>query len=714
MSATDASGRIRGETTFWCRQLASKHGLAFIGLCALAIAIRSVPAWIYAGWGSDMGIYYGLTTSVINNGALFPAYTGWGQSYEHFPVLYIVTAAPHLLTGSDQFWLMTKVAPVFGGLSAAFVYFIARNTGIGRRTALLAMALLAVNSIHVYQTSHAAPLTMGHFFLLACIYLLTKPSMDRADWALLLVSTFLLVGSHHFTTYLYLASLPAMIVLQRRAPSNAQIAYVAFAAGLAFAYWGLVATEVLAFVKTGTGMPWLAIIPAYAAVVAMAVLLRGRFKRAVDWLAEPISRRHEKMKFWLAFSTLAGTIAILAFVDNPAIALRVTPMLAVYSIPIFAILAFGAVGIGGAASLDRGPEIVGWFLAIALSLSFAVAVGSDILLPERHLEYLMEPMSIFAAVGVAHLVSPSLGKAFSMKTTGRFIAFQSVGRGMLRGGDPTFAADARPSTCGAARSRTDKGVWVEEKGWKVGSRAAIPVLVVALLIGSALASYRMAPEIGFDERISVEDIAAIDWLRHNGTHMFSVATDHRLGTQLEAGGLRATFEGGADLWNATIWLDCRGVLNGTNGTRVGYVLIDAVMRESGVSLAGMALPPVSNETYAMLGAQPFSLVASFANETRGTWAEIYSVNWSHIENATARATRGPEGKLNVGAVQSTPSATEERNAGGLPGDYAAVTQLGECLTEDQVVAGSSPVCGIRFIFLAIHAAGDLNLQNHRT
>ena len=96
------------------------YGLAFLGLCAVAIVLRSIPAWIYAGWGSDLGIYYGLTTSVINNGALFPSYTGWGQSYEHFPVLYAVTAVPHLLTGSEPFWLMTKVAPVFGGLSVAF------------------------------------------------------------------------------------------------------------------------------------------------------------------------------------------------------------------------------------------------------------------------------------------------------------------------------------------------------------------------------------------------------------------------------------------------------------------------------------------------------------------------------------------------------------------------------------------------------------------
>jgi hypothetical protein len=687
------------------------HMLAFVGICAAAVAIRSVPAWIYAGWGTDLGIYYGLTSSLVNSGAIFPAYTGWGQSYEHFPVLYIVTALPHLLTGADVFWLMTRVAPLFGGLSVAFAYGIARNIGMGRKSALLAMALLAVNSVHVFQTSHAAPLTMGHFFLLACVYLATKPSMGRADWALLLASTVLLVGSHHLSTYVWLVAMPAMLALQRRQPSKALLLYVAFASGLAFAYWGLVATEVLGFVGAGTGLPWPAIIPAYAGFVALAIFARERLKPVVGWLAKPVPRRAEVAKFWLAFSALLCTVLLLAGAGSSAVNVRVTPLFALYAVPMFAILAFGSAGIAGTSRLDGGPQVVGWFSAVALSMAAALAVGSGVLLPERHLEYLMEPLSIFAAIGMVVLLAPSLEKALRVEKTRRFAPFRPVDDGVVRSSAGGLAPERLAGLPGRNRPGTAGGIWVEETNWKVGAGAAVPALVIVLLVGSALASYRALPEVGIEDRISGEDLAAVEWLGANASAGLAVATDHRLGTQLEAKGVNATFERGAVAWNSTSWQSFIGSLAGTDGTRVGYVLVDDVMRESGVSLAGVGLPPVPDATYGLFSAEPFGLAARFENSTSGTWAEIYSVNWTFIGNATATPTRSAEGNLNVGAVQSTPSATDARDAGGRPRGRAAVTQLGECLTEDQVVAGSSPACGIKFIFVAIHAAGDLNLQN---
>ena len=50
-------------------------------ITGFAIFIRSLPAWTNAAWGCDFGIYLGLTKSVSETGMIFPAYSGWGSSY---------------------------------------------------------------------------------------------------------------------------------------------------------------------------------------------------------------------------------------------------------------------------------------------------------------------------------------------------------------------------------------------------------------------------------------------------------------------------------------------------------------------------------------------------------------------------------------------------------------------------------------------------------
>jgi hypothetical protein len=654
--------------------LTSPYGLAFIIICAVAVAIRSIPAWIYAGWGDDLGIYYGLTTEIIRQGVIFPEYTGWGGSYEHFPVLYLVTAIPHLITGVDPYWLMVRIAPIFGGLSVAFAYSIARNIGFDRRTAILAMALLAVNSIHVYQTSHAAPLTMGHFFMLASISLLVRSDKKNVHWALLVASTVLLVASHHLTTYIFLISIPAMLALQRKEPTKEQLAYLAFSAGFTFIYWGTAATELLDFAVTGSGLPLVALAVLYIVFVAVLLMLRGPFKSVVAMISKPVTRRTEKLKFWFAFFAFLCVISIPAILGKPSIPLM-TRGLAIWSIPIFAILAFGSAGISRTTEKSGGPEVAGWFIAISISLMLAVSTGSTILLPERHIEYLMEPLSIFAAMGMACLMGPSFDRALSKETRRSFVRF---------GGSHHEAVDIQ-TTGGYMEGRGvsqpsfgscdgERGIWVEETSWTIRARAVVPVLAVILLVGSAFASYRILPEIGFVEEISEEDYKAIDWLvsvAENSTTNISVVTDHRLGTNLQMNGVNAIFEKGTGLWNSTTWQGYVSVLSNLsatfNCTRIEYILVDDVMLSSGSLPVSISEHKLSNFTYQLFKQQPFELaVDPFASDDGETWAEVYWVNWSFVENRTASAARSVEGKVNVEGVQSTSHAPPCSHAGRVP------------------------------------------------
>jgi len=93
-------------------------------ITGIAIIIRSIPGWIYAAWGTDFGIYSGITNSVVTSNELFPAYSGWGSSYNEFPVLYAINAFAHWVTGFDVVDLMPKLVPIFGGLTILIYYFL--------------------------------------------------------------------------------------------------------------------------------------------------------------------------------------------------------------------------------------------------------------------------------------------------------------------------------------------------------------------------------------------------------------------------------------------------------------------------------------------------------------------------------------------------------------------------------------------------------------
>jgi len=140
----------------------------------IAIVIRSVPAWVYTAWGCDFGIYYGITNSVVESAELFPPYYGWGGSYNEFPILYAVVAGAHWLTGLDVIVIMPKLIPIFGALTVLIFYFIVKELTENKRIAMLSALFLSVSAFHVYQLSHAAPLVMGHFFMMLSFFFYIK------------------------------------------------------------------------------------------------------------------------------------------------------------------------------------------------------------------------------------------------------------------------------------------------------------------------------------------------------------------------------------------------------------------------------------------------------------------------------------------------------------------------------------------------------------
>ncbi|MDD5502060.1 MAG: glycosyltransferase family 39 protein [Candidatus Thermoplasmatota archaeon] len=603
-------------------------------IVAIAIFLRSFPAWLNPAWGVDYGIYYGITVKLADDPQFYQPHTGWGSSYEYFPVLYVITLAFHWITGASISFLLPKVAPVFGGLTVLILYFMALELFKSKRVALISAALLAVSTIQIYETSHAAPLTMGHFFLLLSLYFFIKYRNNESYTGPLYVSTMLLIASHHLSTYFYIISICAITIIRNwnvetwRPKIKTDVFYIIFASATTFIYWGFVATPVFrSFIGGATGLSPALIISLFYATL-FACLLACKVKMA-KYYHVPKVKPSMNFNWAMLGITFGGTLALIFIIKVIGAfgGARVNWPTMIFVVPLCsALVGFAAIGWSYLHFYKNGRFIKGWIIAILVSMLYSVVTSNGYLYIERHLEYIIEPMCIAAAAG--------------------FLGF--IAR---------FEYSKRRITVGL-----------------------LACLIAAMAIGYP---QYVSNAWQYPEDITESNVNAVDWMEASLPDGSTIATDHRMGVYLEANttkNFKATFEKGIGLWNSTDWRECIGALeyNETeisggqayNFTRrVTYFLVDDLMYESGVNInlysTSGSLIMIENTTYAMLNneSQPFHLVHrnctyKWLNETAlletynksqggidfldledeelmkhvGNWCEIYAVDWNFIES----------------------------------------------------------------------------------
>jgi hypothetical protein len=597
-------------------------------ITSLAIFIRSIPAWTNAAWGADFGIYYGLTNSLVKSGELFNPYNGWGSSYQYFPVLYAVTGIGHWITGIDTLTLMSKIAPIFGGLSVLIFYFVVYELIGDRKIAILSSLFLAVLPFHVYQTSHAAPLTMGHFFMMLSLYLFIKYRQDTRYLVPLFISTILLIMSHHLTTYFYLISLIFIVFFE-----NASIRewtthvkrdalYILLTSGLIFSYWAFIATPVYeSFMKTGLGIGPLHI-GSSSLLVLFYVLLFSSF--GIVWLKRRYNLFIERkkpstkscfVKFSLAIIICLTIMIIFSIISMPWENFKLTPLSIVYSIPLILMFGLGVAGFRYTKFIKNGGFIRGWLLAILVSLIYGTITNSSVILPDRHFEYMMAPLSIIALYGLEGMFSK--------------IDYESLSKLYRK----SISHIIKPQLNLSEKIRMAK------------KRQILYFTIVVLLVATNAASVYPV-HVSLDasyEGITNEDLAVINWMDKNLDKNTSiVASDHRLARMTEALGFNTTIDEAIVIWNAKNLTGCINEICGIgeNYSRITHVVIDDIMKDMVVHVGAGKIVYMTNETsqeaYEKFSQQPFELI--YRNETIDPnteivlhWAEVYQVNWTYIE-----------------------------------------------------------------------------------
>lgn len=579
-------------------------GLAVIAV--IAIVIRSLPALMNQGWGSDFGIYYGIAEQVIASGDVFVPYDGWGASYNYFPVLYLIVGALYSVTNLGVIELLAQIVPVFGGLTVVILYYIVTSLTENKALGLLAAAFLSVTSVHAYQTSHAYPLTIGHFFFLLSMLFFIRYQKNRMYVVPLTAATVFLICSHHLTTYFYIISVFSIIFFQELTDADRSSrllrnsCYMAFLLTATFAYWAYVATPVMGFV--GSGLPFDASTTMALSYVVFLLLpvLASYIKKShivdhiVGFSRRPPSMKENIVLLGIVFGFVSAVLVAFTVVGIRQTGIHLTLASVVYSLPFIAVIAFSLIGFRYMRFEDNGYVTRGWTTAIFVSFVYSFLSWNTTLFPDRHLEYLAVPLCILAALGVQ-----------------KFLDGLSL------------SDDIRQPV---ARLVTKK-------------RAVAFGVVAVLFLTNAVSVYPSQASLElYDESIPRCCFTAMGWAEEHLPANATVASDHRLSQVAWAYGFNITYDKTDELWGAENWTACVGDLRGEkeNYSRVSYVFVDDIMYDTGVQLK--AWDPIANFTaasYMKFQEEPFTRVynKSMVNKDGETthWAEIYRVNWTYIE-----------------------------------------------------------------------------------
>jgi hypothetical protein len=561
-----------------------------------------------AAWGGDFGIYYGLTSRFVENQQIFNEYNGWGGMYNYFPVLYIFSAIGHWITGVDLLWVMPKIAPIFGGLTVFIFYFIVYDLTKRQDLALFSSLFLAVIPFHVYQTSHAAPLTMGHFFMMLSCYLFLKYMNQKKYLLPLMISTVFLIMSHHLTTYFFLITIFFVVVIKSIHTDlrnmYRDVAYVIAASALTFSYWIFIATPVFStFLSNGLSISsYFVILLFYVSLfgcLLCIIAMKKKKQKSIYNLKKTLmfnpaySRKRALIYFTAGFVFILCAEFVFLFVNFPVSGIRLKPISILYSIPMLLFIGFGCLGVEYLKNVKNRWFFQAWLCAILSSFIYSLVTVNTTLFPDRHVEYLTVPACLFAAVGILYFfrfrerkVSLSVKKQLSYPTI----------------------------------------------------QVLFVLVVCGLVFSNAVAVYPVYTSLEWmDESIPNETANAINWINDNlDKNNTRIATDLRLSKMIWAEGFNVTYEDTNDTWTCDTWVGCVTDFEADeNHYKVTHVFIDDVMRDVSVNVRVLQSVYMTNESYLKFTQEPFELI--YRNTTVNQdneeihWAEVYRVNWTFIE-----------------------------------------------------------------------------------
>lgn len=551
---------------------------ALAAILIIAIFTRLIPLLKFVYWGTDIGEYHRLTVQLVDSGRVSTDYLGWGVTYPYFPGMYFVTGGASLL-GISPDAALDLALPILNALSALLVFLIAVRLFRDDRVGLLAAGVVAVIMPYVYATSHPVPEAIGIVFLLSCLALLVGPSASkRKNLLVLLPLAAAIVVTHHLTTYflviMVLFALVLKTLLNRKVKLEdiaVEVILLIFILCIALPFWLVYATPFRVKVLGDlNGVPWWGPFAALAVMVALWIaVVKLRERSRWRFMPRYPNKRRAAAMLAIALIFLVAMTTAFTAVHVLGTSINIPSSAVVYLTPVFILVAFAAPGRKPLDFVRDGHQPTAWFIALALSILAGSVVGAEVLVPYRHIDFLMIPLSIM------------------------------IGSGMVFMYDVTLA------------------------GKKGG--IAVGLLAGALIVGNIAVAYP-PPGImaGYDEGTNSHSLVAMPWLQAHVDGL--VAADHKSSMQAFGfGNANATWDTARDALLADNFTGAKTEMMNVDSPsglkRVDYVLLNVDSRSGTQLLPFEPAYALSDAALAKFEKSPYQ---RFYDDG---YTQIYFVNW---------------------------------------------------------------------------------------
>jgi len=574
---------------------------ALVAVMFGAMLMRLLPLLEFSLWGSDWGEYFHLTDRLVQDGYHPETNLGWGRAYVDFPGLFDLTGTVALVAGVGAADAMLLVIPCVTAISCLLVACIVLRLDGSIWAALVAAGMIALLFPVVFTASHPVPGPLGSVLVMGVMLVFLTGDVWRRDadidavrpmvlYTLILLLLFVLTVTHHLSMFfviivLSLTYLLRSVMMKGHEPERAFFGLWSITAALALAtvYWLMVAKtfsdEVMVDLAGVSGNVMMGL--AWVGLVLMVVLGRFLSKRDKRIPTYPFWGRNEILVamgvYVVAATVILGLVTAFGF---PGTDIEPAGHLVIYALPTVAVFALLIGSTDVVLRRHGGLVVVAWIVALTVSFLVASVYQSVVLVPYRHVPYIVEVSAVLIGIGAVHLYN--LWDPRSPTTTG-----------------------------------SDEGTKTRRRRAVRLPTVALAVMVVILLVATAYPPKDVMG--GFQEGTVGSELDAMLWLREglpgpgavpedlgSGT----VATDHRLSSMVFGiGGQMATWDtAGPVLYgkaDAETWAAMEDIDTPNGDRRVTAIVLSEDLR-TGAALSQVDTPrPVEGEAWDKFFEPPF-------------------------------------------------------------------------------------------------------------
>jgi hypothetical protein len=569
----------------------------------LALYLRMFPLTETIYWGADYGEYFFLSRELAVSGHMSSQYLGWGLVYPDFPGMEILSSSMSILSNSSLEMWVSLVAPFLSSLVVIFIFLLAYEIFRDERIGLVAATFVAVVLPHVYATSHPMPGSVGDLMLVVGLLLFVKMQRNPRMIYPLTITAVALVMTHHLSTYILLICVMAGVFLKVIFTKNSKLGdfkisftFLAIFTAVILLYWSLAPNfkdKILSHL-----FPWwifLLIIPAALAILAIFVHLRSRIAFAPKLLYP--SFKTSVSYFIIILSTVLIIQTVLVVIGIPGTTMMVKASTLVVYLPLVVFISLSGFGFDYWKFYKNGTYVTGYLIAIVGSLLFGALFAPTILIPYRHLEYLVLPLSLFVGLGLVY--------------------FHDI----WTGGGHSDASDPM------IRNAESRGVGRGKAGRANRKTAAIVSIAVFLLIANSFSSFPSRDHLlGYEEGTGSKSMEGIAWLDYKTSKDSTVASDHRLSSMIFGFSERnSTWDLAPQTLTTSSFEDAQSEMSQIvlpSGTkRIDYVMLDEDVKTGAILLVWDVAEPLSQEALDKFEGSNYTKL--FDNG----FSQIYMVNW---------------------------------------------------------------------------------------